>query len=90
MATETPPVGVCTRCGDITYALDRINGSCGRQPGGKRCKGIYGSALNNDDWAKCDVCDGAGTVSGATCPTCQRTGWSYIRDNPTGHPHVKR
>ena len=81
MSTELPPVAVCTRCGDITYNVAAINRSCGRQPGGKRCKGVYGSALNNDDWAKCSACNGTGLDgTGATCVVCQRTGWRFGRD----------
>jgi hypothetical protein len=59
MSTEDPPVAVCTKCGDITYSAARINAQCGRQPGGRRCKGVYGSALGKDDWAKCGACGGS-------------------------------
>ncbi len=52
MATELPPVGVCTKCGDVIYDGVRINGDCSKQPGGKRCKGTYESPIGNDDWAK--------------------------------------
>jgi hypothetical protein len=81
MSTETPPVAVCTRCGDISYRMEAINNQCGRQPGGKRCKGTYGSALSNGDWAKCRACGGSGKNStNATCPACQGTGWNFVRD----------
>lgn len=80
MATETPPVAVCTRCGDITYRIEAINCQCGRQPIGKRCKGVYGSALNNDDWAQCAVCNGTGiSKTGGSCAACQGTGWVFVR-----------
>ena len=77
--TALSPVGVCTRCGDFTYDAARINGNCGRRPGGKRCRGVYGSALNKDDWATCASCNGAGRVSYATCPACQGSGWRFVR-----------
>ncbi len=76
---ELPPVGVCTKCGDFTYDAARINGKCGRQPGGKRCRGVYGSALNKDDWVTCATCNGAGRVSGASCSACHGSGWRYVR-----------
>jgi DnaJ-class molecular chaperone len=81
MATPLPPVAVCTRCGDITYDAVRINQRCGRKPGGKRCKGLYRSALNKTDWAKCDLCKGSGRDAGATCEACHGTGWSYVRNS---------
>jgi hypothetical protein len=80
MATELPPVGVCTKCGDVIYDGVRINGDCSKQPGGKRCKGTYESAIGNDDWAKCIACDGLGrTENSGSCPTCQGTGWTFVR-----------
>lgn len=60
MSTDNPPVAVCTKCGDITYSPERINAQCGRQPGGMRCMGVYGSALGKNDWAQCGACDGSG------------------------------
>jgi hypothetical protein len=81
MGTEEPPVAICTVCGDTTYQLERIDSRCGRKPGGKRCKGIYGSALNNGDWAKCIACDGVGRFGNAgSCSLCQGTGWSFVRN----------
>jgi len=80
MNTELPPVAVCTTCGDTTYRVEAVNNPCGRQPSGKRCKGTYGSALNNDDWAKCGVCRGSGKDStAATCAACQGSGWCFVR-----------
>jgi len=81
MITEAPPIAVCTKCGDITYQAERINQQCGRQPGGKRCGGVYGSALNNDDWAKCGVCAGTGkSDTGRSCEACQGTSWRFVRN----------
>lgn len=81
MATTLPPVGVCTKCGDITYDAARINENCDRQPGGKRCKGVYGSAMNSDDWEKCGACDGLGRAGNSgSCSICQGTGWVFVRD----------
>jgi hypothetical protein len=90
VSTEFPPVGVCTKCGDITYDLSRLNGSCGRF----RCKGIYGSALNNNDWATCDACNGTCVTDiENSCPRCQRTGWilsAIVRDDKFKLGHYRR
>ncbi len=82
MATEFPPVAVCTICGDITFDANAINQRCGRQPSGKRCKGVYGSALNDTDWKSCNFCDASGKqASGMTCEYCNGTGWRFARRN---------
>jgi DnaJ-class molecular chaperone len=80
MATEFPPVAVCVKCGDISYQAERINQRCGRTYGNRRCGGVYSSALNSSDWAICPTCEGAGSTNGATCQSCQRTGWIFVRD----------
>jgi hypothetical protein len=80
MVTPTPPVAVCTECGNTTYQGDRINQRCGRTIDRKHCKGVYGSALAKGDWARCAACDGSGTqTSGLSCAACHGTGWSYVR-----------
>jgi hypothetical protein len=76
---ETPPVAVCTQCGDFTCDAAQINNKCAQQPGGKRCKGVYGSALNKDDWKKCGRCNNTGQMFGAPCLACQGSGWCYVR-----------
>jgi hypothetical protein len=80
MTTELPPVGVCTKCHNVTYDAARINGNCERRAGGKPCKGVYESAIGKDDWAKCMACDGVGrTEHSGSCSMCQGTGWSFVR-----------
>ena len=68
------PVARCTKCGDLTYNGGQINGNCSKRYGGKRCKGVYGSAMNTNDWAECQHCGGSG------CDACSRVGWRYVRD----------
>lgn len=83
MKTELPPVAVCTKCGHFSYSAGQIGEQCGLFPDGKRrCKGNYGSALNNDDWDKCGACDGTGMDSEGSCRACQSTGWRFVRDRP--------
>jgi len=76
--TETPPIAVCTKCGDFAYDAAQLNDKCGKQPEGKRCKGVYGSALNKDDWEKCGRCGNTGQMFGAPCLACQGSGWRYV------------
>jgi hypothetical protein len=58
MSTDLPPVAVCTRCGKYSYNGGVINERCGQRISGKRCKGMYQSAIGRDDWARCAVCGG--------------------------------
>ena len=49
-------------------------------PGAKPSKGVYESALREDDWAKCMACDGGGkTENSMSCSVCQGTGWIFVR-----------
>jgi hypothetical protein len=72
---ETPPVAVCTECGDFTYDTAQIDRKCGS---GKRCKGVYGSSVNKDDWEKCGRCENTGQMFGAPCLACQGSTWRYV------------
>ncbi len=81
MGQKLPPVAVCTECGTYTNNGDMINKICSKRRGDKRCGGVFGSAINkHGDWEKCRYCDGAGSERGEECPSCQGTGWGYIRD----------
>jgi hypothetical protein len=82
---ETPPVAVCAKCGDFTYDAAKINNKCARQPAGKRCKGVYGSALDKDDWATCARCKNTGQMFGVPCLACQGSGWRYVRKIKSGN-----
>ncbi len=80
MGQELPPVAVCTKCGKFTNDAGAINQRCYVQRGGKRCDGVFGSTMNNTDWEECCHCAGTGDERGNECPSCQGTGWGYIRD----------
>lgn len=77
--SQEKPCAVCTKCGAVTYALNLINGPCGRTVGGKRCRGVNGSRLNATDWAECDVCAGSGRISESRCHRCDGVGWLDVR-----------
>ena len=80
MGQELPPVAVCTVCGTFTNNGRMINGPCPEKRGGSRCGGVFGSTISNRDWEECRYCGGAGTIQRDGCPSCQGTGWGYIRD----------
>ena len=81
---KLPPVGVCTKCGKYTSDGNKIDTICpGRRVGG-RCGGMFGSAVGNTDWEKCRYCGGDGSEQGEECPSCQGTGWGYIREDGLG------
>ena len=73
------PVAFCNRCGAVSYSATVINGNCGRMVGGKKCKGVNASALNENDWTECPVCKGFGTNGGKSCEPCQGSGWVATR-----------
>jgi hypothetical protein len=82
MTNDTPPAAVCTRCGAILRrgAEHLINEQCAERPNGRRCGGVYGSALEGTDWQRCPICLGRGEALIEQCDVCQRTGWVYVRD----------
>jgi hypothetical protein len=77
------PVAVCTVCGTVSHTATVINGPCGRMFGGKKCKGIFGSA-NIGDWEECPSCAATGWKNGRHCDQCDQCsnscGWLYVRD----------
>jgi hypothetical protein len=75
-----PPAAVCTKCGKTMRNLSLINEQCGERPGGKRCQGVYGSALNVGDWEECSTCKGTGRERDRQCTHCTGDGWLYVRN----------
>jgi hypothetical protein len=64
------PVAVCTVCGAVSHNASAINGPCGRMVGGKKCKGVFGSALNIGDWEECPSYAATGWKEGRCCDQC--------------------
>ena len=73
------PVAVCTKCGKYEHRAETINERCYRKVGSKRCEGVFGGALNYNDWSECELCGGTGQVSGSQCDACQGYGLEYAR-----------
>lgn len=83
MEKQPKPCAVCTDCGRPSYSLSAINNPCGRSIGFKKyCKGVKGSALNDNDWAECPTCHGEGSQVGKKCEQCDGAGWIFVRDQP--------
>ena len=74
------PVGSCTKCGTTSFNMNRINEICHRRDDGKRCQGVFGSALNDGDWEECSSCDSTRRVDNKQCFQCDGTGWIFIRE----------
>jgi len=73
------PVAVCTICGRYEYQVQNINARCTAETGNKRCKGAASSALDLNDWQACGDCAASGRRDDADCPSCNGSGWHYLR-----------
>jgi DnaJ-class molecular chaperone len=72
-------VAVCTSCGAPAHSAQVINQRCGRNYDGKRCQGIYRSALALGDWRECPICNATGRDNKKRCTKCEGEGWIYSR-----------
>jgi DnaJ-class molecular chaperone len=73
------PVAVCDVCGHHARSSVLINERCAQFYDGTRCRGIYASRLNYDDWARCPDCLGTGEMEGVQCATCEGDGLVDVR-----------
>ena len=79
MGKQEKPMMVCTRCRAYSVNPHFFNQRCDQVVNGKRCREIYRSALRPDDWKECTFCEGVGFVGKERCPSCNGSGWSFIR-----------
>ena len=79
MSQREKPVAVCAVCGKYGYVLSVIGERCGWRYNNKRCKGVWGSAVNVEDWEECDICGGTGRGKKDACVSCQGSGWIFAR-----------
>ncbi|GGB19219.1 hypothetical protein GCM10007414_35780 [Agarivorans gilvus] len=57
-----------------------INESCHKRYDGKKCKGVWGSALAPNDWKECSECNATGNnPNNSKFEMCDGFGWFYIR-----------
>lgn len=76
MSEKLPvPVSVCTVCHAYSRNHSLINYTCGSMINGKRCKGMWGSALKSEMWDECQVCN----ATNNTCEACNGEGWVYTK-----------
>jgi hypothetical protein len=73
------PVAVCRMCHGITYRTEAINQRCGRSPRGRRCRGVFRSAVNEGDWKECTACAATGKYEERQCPFCDGIGWHFMK-----------
>ena len=75
MNKKEKPFAACTRCGKSTSNAELINENCNNVIVGKKCKGVYRSALQDEAWRQCSECDGTGINEKAKCLICDGSGW---------------
>lgn len=72
------PVAFCTACHEYSNNVTAINQPHRRTKFGDKCKGVFRSALNNNDWIVCPSCSGTGMVVNK-CDQCDGWGWILSR-----------
>ena len=75
----SPPVAVCTACHFYSRNPNAINERCENKFNGKRCKGVWRSALSNGDWEECPTCKASGKEEHSRCSQFEGFGWLYCR-----------
>jgi hypothetical protein len=73
------PVAVCTLCGECSIYLHAIDERCFKQYKGRRCQGVFGSALAPGDWQECPRCAATGRADNERCYQCKEWGWEFVR-----------
>jgi len=68
------PLGACNVCHALTNRHESMNHRCDQVVSGRRCSGIYKSALTYL-WDACEGCDCTGMVGTQTCTECNGFGW---------------
>jgi DnaJ-class molecular chaperone len=88
MVVREKPLAVCPECHtSITKDgnVRRIMEPCGRKIDGRRCKGVFTTAMGPNDWKLCPACFGDGIANDKKCQMCVGSGWIYQRDR-LGYP----
>jgi len=73
------PVAFCNACNEYSRDVAVINQRHTRTKYGKKCEGLFRSALREDDWERCPVCNGTGRVVDKACDQCDSEGWIVVR-----------
>ena len=68
------PAGACEVCHGLTKRREDVNHRCSYVVNGRRCYGIYKSAITFL-WDLCISCEGTGKVGTQKCTECGGFGW---------------
>ena len=68
------PLAACEVCHALSNEHHDVNHRCTAVVGGRRCYGIYKSALTFL-WDACEGCDAHGIVGTQVCTECKGFGW---------------
>jgi hypothetical protein len=68
------PLGACGVCHGLTDKHEHLNHRCNQVVNGRRCYGIYKSALTYL-WDQCESCEASGKVGTQACGGCAGFGW---------------
>ena len=68
------PLAVCSVCQALSNEHAHLNHRCSQIVNGRRCYGIYKSALTYL-WDACEGCECTGRVGTQVCTECKGFGW---------------
>lgn len=68
------PLAVCSVCQALTDRRDNLNHRCSQVVNGRRCSGMFQSALTRL-WDECQGCEGTGQIGTQACTECRGFGW---------------
>lgn len=68
------PTAACNVCRGLVNGLEHLNHRCSHVVNGRRCYGIYKSAITFL-WDQCESCEATGQVGSQTCSACAGFGW---------------
>ena len=71
---QPKPAEVCSVCQALSNRPIDLNHRCNETLSGRRCSGIYKSALTNL-WDQCESCRATGRVGSQVCGNCAGFGW---------------
>jgi hypothetical protein len=71
---QPKPLGVCSVCRALTNEKVYLNHRCSQTLHGRRCSGMFKSALTVL-WDQCESCGATGKVGSQSCSGCLAFGW---------------
>jgi hypothetical protein len=71
---QDKPTAACNVCRALVNGLEHLNHRCNAVVNGRRCYGIYKSAMTYL-WDQCESCEATGKVGPQVCSACAGFGW---------------